>query len=76
MRIWYVYQHNRTDCRDDNVIKVRAKSRSHAREIAERQTRSNYRLGRIYSAAEFRADWPGWWSLMKSSPASTACAEY
>lgn len=68
VKIFYVYLHNRTNSLDDNVVKVKAKSKKEVRENFE-YDRSRFSFGEAYTPAEFRKVDSFWWSLLKKQEA-------
>lgn len=65
-RVYYVWAHNKTDCRDDEVWKVRALNKELARKWAQSRDTYRFNIGHIYTASEFRKENPGWYSLLSS----------
>lgn len=68
-RMYYVHLHNKTDHRDDDVVKVEAISPAKALEIAREGCEARFYAGLddVMSAATFRARSPGWYRLIASS---------
>lgn len=69
MPIYYVQLQNNTDCRDDDVIRVRAKSRNAAYKVARYHCPSNYSIGTVYSASKFRKEDPEYWWMVSREEA-------
>lgn len=63
MRIYFVWLHNKTDQRDDDVLKIKAQSKGQATRIAHQMCRSNFYVGRTFTRQEFKAYDPWWHSL-------------
>jgi len=72
MPIFYVYLHNKTDCRDDEVRKVKAATPKEAKEIASSRDSWRWNVGRAYRAKDFRKAHPDWYSLLSSVKAESA----
>lgn len=64
-RLYYVYCHNRTDSRDDDVLKIRAatmgKALDHARDT---MARSRWIVGVAYRGPAFKREYPEWHRLL------------
>lgn len=63
MRIYFVWLHNRTDKRDDDVLKIKAQSENQATQIARQMCRSNFYVGRAFTRQEFKEYDPLWHNL-------------
>ena len=62
MKYFIVWLGNKTDCRDDQPIKIRAKDEKHVREILESQNfvQSRFYVKYIYTTREFKK-MHAWW---------------
>jgi hypothetical protein len=63
MRIYFVWLHNKTDCRDDDVLKIGVRSKGQATRIAHQMAQSNFSVGRTFTRQEFKKYDPEWHSL-------------
>jgi hypothetical protein len=59
--VFYVLLRNRTDEDDNEVIRVKARDRDHAREQARERLGWRFTLGNVWTSAEFRRIDPVWW---------------
>lgn len=60
MRLFFVYLHNTTDVRDDEVVKVRARTKPRALRLVECNTRPNFQIGSVMTGKglkRFDAEW-------------------
>ena len=60
MKLFFVYLHNNTDERDDEVVKVRARTKNRALAVVEPQTRENFTVGSVMTGKglkRFDAEW-------------------
>ena len=70
MKYFFVWLANQTDRQDDEVLKVRAKTKLQARRIAEEEC-DDYRfyIADVYTAQQFKK-WDPWWhALLWGKPA-------
>ncbi len=69
MRTFYVYMHNSTDRRDDEVYKVFAKNKAHARKVANAAQNwpGRFGLGWVMGAREKGLASYKWWSTDKTA---------
>jgi hypothetical protein len=64
--VFYVYCHNKTDDRDDDVVKVRATTSTKAKEKArELRDSFQFQIGSAYRVKDFRVRFPDWYDLLK-----------
>lgn len=64
--VYYAWMHNKTDCQDDEPMKIWASSNKEAKKTALDFCRSNFYLGEIFTARQFRSYDPDFYDLMKS----------
>jgi len=64
MKLFFAYLSNHTDCRDDEVIKIKARDKKQAREIAEGVCRINFTIIDIYTRQQLKRNYPEWHSLL------------
>jgi len=60
MRLFFVYLHNNTDVRDDEVVKVRARTKPRALALVKERVRSNFTVGKVMTNTglkRFDAEW-------------------
>ena len=62
--IYFVWLSNNTDNRDDEPIKVKAKSKKEAGEIAEDYLDNRFTIRRVYTRKEFKKEEPWWHATM------------
>lgn len=61
MRYYIVWLRNNTDIRDDEPIKIKAKDKNDARNIATSHLRNRFSISGVYTLAEFRKR-DSWWA--------------
>jgi hypothetical protein len=68
-RIFFVFLENNTDRRDDECLKVRAKTKPEAKKIAEAHCRSNFTVGKVLTSKGLKRYDPEWHALLWGQPA-------
>lgn len=71
MPIFYVYMHNKTDEKDDTVLKVVAPSSVAAKKMAGRRDRGRFTIGSAYRPKDFKIKHPDWYELLYKQSAET-----
>lgn len=68
LKIFYVYMHNNTDHRDDEVFKVKARDKNHAEEVAisKMDWRGRYTVGWVKAGTEKGLADYKWWATDKT----------
>ena len=61
--IYYAWLRNNTDIRDDEPLKIEAKSKEEAEEIAGNHLGNRFTIRAIYTRKEFKKTEP-WWHAM------------
>ncbi len=64
MKLFFVCVHNNTDCRDDDVIKVRARTKGNALRLVAESLRPGKTLGRVYTHKGLKRFDPEWHALL------------
>jgi hypothetical protein len=64
MKTYVVWLRNNTDSRDDEPIKIKAKDKDEATEIAGHHLNNRFTISRVYTLKEFKRWDPGWHSLI------------
>ena len=60
MKTFIVWMHNKTSSKDDEPIKVKAKDKDHAAELARNYQPERFYVGTVYALSAFKKEtgWP------------------
>ena len=70
-RLFFAMLENGTDSRDNDCLKILAKTKSEARRIAEARCRYNYTVGSVFTRKGLKRYDPEWHALLWGVPAET-----
>lgn len=69
MRFYYVYMENNTDSRDDEVWKIRARTKDRAKRLAEQDSRSfRFAVRQVFTQKGIKRYDPYWHTLLWGCP--------
>jgi len=69
VRLFFVMLENHTDTRDNDCLKILAKTKPEAMRIAEAHCRSNFSVGTVFTRKGLKRYDPEWHALLWGLPA-------